>query len=147
MVEIHVWVTEFVLALQGNKILAKMGYDIEMLGVWQWSLLWLLAPTEENDFLDRKRFLPVGIRSGDSRAAPKEVICRPFVNGRTPRDLFLSAVKENWHTLSVDEDQGGDELSDVKLDGWELGVWRREGGREGGGGRSSGGASVRKYDD
>ena len=32
---------------------------------------------------------------------------KPFANSRTPRDLFLCAVKENWHTSSVNEGWSG----------------------------------------
>ena len=37
------------MVLYENKILAKLGYDIEVPGVWQCGLLRLSAPTEEND--------------------------------------------------------------------------------------------------
>ena len=43
--EEHVWVSEFHLAVQEQKILEKLQYDIEIPCVWKWCLLWFAAPT------------------------------------------------------------------------------------------------------
>ena len=94
-VGIHVWVTEFLLVLLENNILAMLGYDIEVPGIWQWSLLWFLAPL-------------------------KEASDKPVVKTRTLCDICLSPVKENWHTLSVDADSCGEKICGGNLDGWAL---------------------------
>ena len=52
--------------------------------------------------------------------ALKEGIRKPFLTSRTAREVSLSAVKENWHSLSVCDGLSG--VFDGKLDGCELGV-------------------------
>ena len=40
----HVWISEFNLMVQENKILELLGRDIEVLCVLQWCLLWFSVP-------------------------------------------------------------------------------------------------------